>query len=57
MLCHEAFGPPPPANPARNTCIGAQTASYGIGLWAPTLFVLQLGVTLCSFSGVGRRPV
>ena len=25
--------------------IGAQTASYGIGLWAPTLFVLQLGVT------------
>jgi putative MFS transporter len=27
------------------TSIGAQTASYGIGLWAPTLFVLQLGVT------------
>jgi putative MFS transporter len=25
--------------------IGAQTASYGIGLWLPTLFVLQLGVT------------
>jgi putative MFS transporter len=25
--------------------IGAQTASYGIGLWAPTLFVLQLGAT------------
>ncbi|MEA2770120.1 MAG: transporter, putative metabolite:H+ symporter [Acetobacteraceae bacterium] len=25
--------------------IGAQTATYGIGLWAPTLFVLQLGVT------------
>jgi putative MFS transporter len=25
--------------------IGAQTASYGIGLWGPTLFVLQLGVT------------
>ncbi len=25
--------------------IGAQTASYGIILWAPTLFVLQLGVT------------
>jgi putative MFS transporter len=25
--------------------IGAQTAAYGIGLWAPTLFVLQLGVT------------
>jgi putative MFS transporter len=25
--------------------IGAQTASYGIGLWAPTLFVLQLGCT------------
>jgi len=25
--------------------LGAQTASYGIGLWAPTLFVLQLGVT------------
>jgi putative MFS transporter len=25
--------------------IGSQTASYGIGLWAPTLFVLQLGVT------------
>jgi len=25
--------------------IGAQTASYGIGLWAPTLFVLQLGVS------------
>jgi putative MFS transporter len=25
--------------------IGAQTASYGIGLWAPTLFVLQHGVT------------
>lgn len=25
--------------------IGCQTASYGIGLWAPTLFVLQLGVT------------
>lgn len=25
--------------------IGAQTASYGIGLWTPTLFVLQLGVT------------
>jgi MFS transporter, putative metabolite:H+ symporter len=25
--------------------IGAQTASYGITLWAPTLFVLQLGVT------------
>ncbi|MDR3538155.1 MAG: MFS transporter [Acetobacteraceae bacterium] len=25
--------------------IGAQTASYGIGLWAPTLFVLQFGVT------------
>jgi MFS transporter, putative metabolite:H+ symporter len=25
--------------------IGGQTASYGIGLWAPTLFVLQLGVT------------
>ena len=25
--------------------IGAQTPSYGIGLWAPTLFVLQLGVT------------
>jgi putative MFS transporter len=25
--------------------IGAQTASYGVGLWAPTLFVLQLGVT------------
>ncbi len=24
--------------------IGAQTASYGIGLWAPTLFVLQLNV-------------
>jgi putative MFS transporter len=27
------------------TSLGAQTASYGIGLWAPTLFVLQLGVT------------
>ena len=25
--------------------LGAQTASYGITLWAPTLFVLQLGVT------------
>ena len=25
--------------------IGAQTCSYGITLWAPTLFVLQLGVT------------
>ena len=25
--------------------LGAQTAAYGIGLWAPTLFVLQLGVT------------
>jgi putative MFS transporter len=25
--------------------IGAQTAGYGITLWAPTLFVLQLGVT------------
>lgn len=25
--------------------LGAQTASYGISLWAPTLFVLQLGVT------------
>ena len=25
--------------------IGAQTAGYGVGLWAPTLFVLQLGVT------------
>ena len=25
--------------------IGAQTTSYGITLWAPTLFVLQLGVT------------
>jgi putative MFS transporter len=25
--------------------IGAQTASYGITLWAPTLFVLLLGVT------------
>ena len=25
--------------------IGAQTASYGIGLWAPTLFVLQLNCT------------
>ena len=25
--------------------IGAQTASYGIALWGPTLFVLQLGVT------------
>jgi len=25
--------------------IGAQTASYGIGLWGPTLFVLQLGVS------------
>jgi putative MFS transporter len=25
--------------------IGAQTVSYGVGLWAPTLFVLQLGVT------------
>jgi putative MFS transporter len=25
--------------------IGAQTASYGITLWAPTLFTLQLGVT------------
>jgi len=25
--------------------IGAQTAGYGIGLWGPTLFVLQLGVT------------
>lgn len=25
--------------------IGAQTASYGINLWAPTLLVLQLGVT------------
>ena len=25
--------------------IGAQTAGYGIILWAPTLFVLQLGVT------------
>jgi putative MFS transporter len=25
--------------------IGAQTASYGVGLWGPTLFVLQLGVT------------
>ncbi len=25
--------------------IGAQTAAYGIGLWAPTLFVLQLGVS------------
>jgi putative MFS transporter len=25
--------------------LGAQTAGYGIGLWAPTLFVLQLGVT------------
>ena len=25
--------------------IGSQTVSYGIGLWAPTLFVLQLGVT------------
>jgi putative MFS transporter len=25
--------------------IGAQTPSYGIGLWAPTLFVQQLGCT------------
>jgi putative MFS transporter len=25
--------------------IGAQTASYGVTLWGPTLFVLQLGVT------------
>lgn len=25
--------------------IGAQTASYGIGLWAPTLFVLLLGAS------------
>jgi putative MFS transporter len=25
--------------------IGAQTAGYGVGLWGPTLFVLQLGVT------------
>jgi putative MFS transporter len=25
--------------------IGAQTPGYGIGLWGPTLFVLQLGVT------------
>src|SRR4051794_15488788 len=25
--------------------LGAQTASYGITLWVPTLFVLQLGVT------------
>jgi putative MFS transporter len=25
--------------------IGAQTASYGVSLWGPTLFVLQLGVT------------
>jgi putative MFS transporter len=25
--------------------LGCQTASYGIQLWAPTLFVLQLGVT------------
>lgn len=27
------------------TSIGAQTASYGVSLWGPTLFVLQLGVT------------
>ena len=25
--------------------IGAQTVAYGVGLWAPTLFVLQLGCT------------
>lgn len=25
--------------------LGAQTANYGITLWAPTLFVLQIGVT------------
>jgi len=25
--------------------IGAQTAAYGVSLWGPTLFVLQLGVT------------
>jgi DNA-binding transcriptional MocR family regulator/MFS family permease len=25
--------------------LGAQTASYGITLWAPTLFMLQIGVT------------
>ena len=26
------------------TSLGAQTASYGIGMWAPTLFVLQLNI-------------
>ncbi|HEX3990584.1 MAG TPA: MFS transporter, partial [Acetobacteraceae bacterium] len=32
--------------------IGAQTAGYGIILWAPTLFVLQLGVTPAQAAGL-----
>jgi putative MFS transporter len=32
--------------------IGAQTAGYGITLWAPTLFVLQLGVTPAQAAGL-----
>ena len=32
--------------------IGAQTAGYGIGLWGPTLFVMQLGVTPAAAAGM-----
>jgi MFS transporter, putative metabolite:H+ symporter len=32
--------------------IGAQTAGYGIGLWGPTLFVMQLGVTPAKAAGM-----
>ncbi len=32
--------------------IGAQTAGYGIGLWGPTLFVMQLGVTPATAAGM-----
>ncbi len=32
--------------------IGAQTAGYGIGLWGPTLFVMQLGVSPATAAGM-----
>jgi MFS transporter, putative metabolite:H+ symporter len=32
--------------------IGAQTAGYGIGLWGPTLFVMQLGVSPAKAAGM-----
>lgn len=32
--------------------IGVQTAGYGIGLWGPTLFVMQLGVTPARAAGM-----